>query len=57
MIFLPTFHLRGRRWRVRLRRHGIGWILCRRTDHYAAPQVVYSLWVGPLLLTAMVDDG
>lgn len=53
-LFLPVIHVRNRRWRVRMRWLPDGWTVKRKNQ--AFPQgSVYTLWLGPLLVVAMVD--
>lgn len=52
-LFLPAFTLGARRYRPRVRLCG-GLRLARRLDAYPEGEV-WRYWVGPLLVTVMVD--
>lgn len=52
-FFLPIFYLNGKRWRVRMRWIE-SWKFRRVTDLFPEGQV-HRLWLGKLLITAIVD--
>jgi hypothetical protein len=54
MIFLPIFYVSGKRYRIRVRL--IGWRgFHKRKEVFEEDKTVIRIWLGFLLVTAMVD--